>query len=79
MEFFKTIQPLATVVIAILGILSFLLIGVNSLLNAKIDPLKSDIELLRSDLNQLRTNFNQRFDKLYELQLQNKRASALKN
>ena len=82
MEFLKLAQLVVTIVIAIMAVLSFLLIGVNTLLNAKIDPLKNEIIEVKSEVNKVQSGQEailERLDRHYELHLQDKSASSSKN
>ena len=61
MEAAANLSPLFTAGIFFIGTLSFLLVGVNSLLGAKIDPVKKDIARLEANQGDLA-------DKLTEMQ-----------
>ena len=92
MELLKSVQPVATVVIAVAAIFG-LFTWLNFSVKQDVRDLKTEMNLLKTemnfrfndvnqkfnDVNQKFNDVNRRLDKLYELQLQNKRASVSKN
>ena len=56
MDKLKTLTPLFQAVIAFTAVLSFLLVGFNTILNAKIKPMQEDIKTLKTDVTTLKTD-----------------------
>ena len=68
METIADFSPLFTAGIFFIGTLSFLLVGVNSLLSAKIDPVKKDIARLEANQIKFQANLTELHDNQVKLQ-----------
>ena len=56
MDKLKILTPLFQAVIAFTAVLSFLLVGFNTILNAKVAPMQEDIKILKTDVATLKTD-----------------------
>ncbi|MCZ0932953.1 MAG: hypothetical protein OXJ52_07365 [Oligoflexia bacterium] len=56
MDKLKILTPLFQAIIAFTAVLSFLLVGFNTILNAKIKPMQEDIKTLKTDVTTLKTD-----------------------
>ena len=64
MEYLKTMKPLFTAIIAIMAILSFLLLGVSSMLSAQVTPLKENQVRLEAEIKAVKVELNNRMDRM---------------
>ena len=56
--------PLFTAIIAIMAILSFLLLGVSSMLSAQVTPIKENQTRLTAEIKEVRVQLNSRMDRM---------------